>query len=132
AGKPDEFPRAADAFQAAIDRDPADQDPKLVFGQFCRAWASALVRAGGDPTAAIDRGLALAKAMIQRRPDWPDARVLQASLTLVKAQHTGDAAERRKLAASAEQDFAGAIKTNPVLAKLWRVQRDLAQQSATR
>jgi eukaryotic-like serine/threonine-protein kinase len=75
-----DFDEAASAYQKAMDISPEDQDIKLAFGHFWRARAESDKAAGRDPTAALQRGLSLAEALLSVRPGWPDARALRASL----------------------------------------------------
>jgi eukaryotic-like serine/threonine-protein kinase len=128
-GKPDELAEVARAFQQAIELAPDNQDYRLVFGQFCHAWAAAESLAGRDASAAFDAGLRVVNAVLDRRPGWPDALVLRASLELLQAQAASDAA-RRALAASARRDFATALDTNHALGAVWNREAALAQQLA--
>ena len=130
-GKVDEFQAAADAFGKAIALDPENQDTQLAFGHFCRAWAVFQRDMGGDPGASLTQGLAQARRALDRHPSWPDALVLRASLTLVQAESSADAAERRRRATSAGQDFARAREINPALGKAWVEQAARAERLAT-
>jgi hypothetical protein len=122
-----EFKEAEQAFQKAIDLEPEQVDARIALGQFYRAWAALQQGAGHDPLPVLDLGLARAGEVLARRRDLPDALVLRASLTLLKAQiSTG--ADRAKLATSARDDFARAVATNHALGKAWDGDVALAQR----
>jgi serine/threonine-protein kinase len=128
--KADGFDEAAQAFQRAIDLAPENLDYQLAFGQFCRAWAALQQEMGRDSEPALQRGLALANQVLAKRPTWPDARILRASLLVVQAQRAADTAERRQRGRQAADDFAGALAVHPGLEKPWRRQIAQAQQLA--
>jgi eukaryotic-like serine/threonine-protein kinase len=129
-GRSEDFEEAAQAFQKAIDLSPEKQEYQIAFGHFCRAWASFQGETGKDPDASLKRGIELANQVLGRRPTWPDARVLRASLLLLLAQRSTRAEERRDQGARAAEDFAKALAVNPVLEKVWRSQVAFAQQIA--
>ncbi|HEY0476136.1 MAG TPA: protein kinase [Kofleriaceae bacterium] len=118
-GKADEFTAAAEAFGKAIALDPENQDTQIAFGQFYRAWAVVQRDMGGQPGPLLTQGLALAAQVLDRRPSWPDALVLRASLTLVQAEILPEAAQRRERATRAGEDFARARAINPALGHAW-------------
>jgi serine/threonine-protein kinase len=128
--RPADFEAAAQAFQQAIDLAPENQDYQIAFGQFFRAWAAVQQAAGTDPAPSLQRGLALVNQVLAARPTWPEARILRASLLVLQAQRTTDAAARREQAARAAEDFAKALAVNPGLEKAWKRQVALAQQLA--
>ncbi|HEX7837692.1 MAG TPA: protein kinase [Kofleriaceae bacterium] len=125
-----DFVEAVQAYQKAIELAPENQEVPVAFGQFCRAWAGFRRDTGGDPSPVVQRGLALASQVLARRPTWPDALVLRASLLLLEAQGLAGAADRRSRAARAEQDFTRALAGNPALDPAVRSQAQLAQQIA--
>jgi eukaryotic-like serine/threonine-protein kinase len=127
------FERAAQAFEQAIALAPENLDHALVFVRFCRAWA--IQRgSGGDPEPALQRGLQLTERVLAGRPGSPDALVLQASLTLARARHTGDVAAQRAQADRARQAFTAAITINHTLnhtlEKVWADEIAAAEQLA--
>jgi len=126
-----DFEEAAQAFQQAVDLAPENQDSQIAFGQFFRAWAAVQQETGTDPTPSLQRGLELVNQVLAARPTWPDARILRASLLVVQAQHTADAATRRERGTRAMDDFAKALAVNPGLEKPWKRQVALAQQFAS-
>src|SRR5262249_1878217 len=79
-GKAESFAAAADAFQKTIELAPEDQDIRIAFGQFCRAWAAFQRETRTSPRDVLQRGLSLVQPVLDRRPTWPDALVLRASL----------------------------------------------------
>jgi serine/threonine-protein kinase len=129
-GKAESFAAAADAFQKAIDAAPENQDIRIAFGDFCRAWAAFQSQIRTNPKDVLQRGLSLVQPVLDRRPTWPDALVLRASLTLALAQDGQDAAETRQQAESARNDLADALSANHMLSKLWASQASRAQQLA--
>jgi serine/threonine-protein kinase len=128
-GKPEEFEAAAQAYHKAIDLAPENQDYRLGLIQHHLARAGYQLDAEPAPDAPLKRGLELANQALARRPGWPDARVLRASLLLMQAQRS-QGEERHLLATNATLDFSAALAVNPVLAKLWSGQASLATQIA--
>ena len=126
----EDFTAAEQSFQKALDLDPDNPDTRLAFGQFFRAWAAVQRDTGQAPGPSLTRGLALANDVLSRHPAWPDALVLRASLTLLQAQSSASAADRRSLAERAAQDFTRALALHPALGKTWEGQA--AQAAALR
>ncbi len=129
-GGPEDFAEAARAFQTSIDLAPEDLDHQLAFGEFCRAWATGQQDLGREPGPALERGLALANQVLAARPTWPEARILRASLLVLQAQRSPDAAQQREQAARAAEDFTWALAVNPALENVWKSQAALAQRLA--
>jgi serine/threonine-protein kinase len=129
-GRPADFEEAAQAFHKAIELASGAPEYQLAFGQFYRAWAAVQRKTGGDPGPPLQRGLDLANQVLASHPAWPDARVLRASLLVLQAQSSPEAARRRAQAAKAAEDFAAAMAVNPALEKAWKTQAVLAQQLA--
>ncbi|HEX8111388.1 MAG TPA: serine/threonine-protein kinase [Kofleriaceae bacterium] len=125
-----ELERASQAFEQAVALAPENHDYALVFVRFCRALALFQRDSGGDPEPALQRGLKLTARVLADPPRSPDALVLQASLTLARAQHIADAAGRRAEAERARQGFAAAIAINHTLEKVWAGEIALAEQLA--
>jgi hypothetical protein len=128
-GKAESFAVAADAFQKTIELAPENQDIRIAFGDFCRAWAAFQRETRTSPREVLQCGLSLVQSVLDRRPTWPDALVLRASLTLALAQDAQDP-EKHKQAESARNDFADALSANHMLSKVWASQAALAQQLA--
>ncbi len=124
----EDFESAAQAFQRAIDLEPENQDQQIAFGHFCRAWASWQQETGRDPGPSLKRGLALASAALVVRPEWPDARILRASLLLVQIEAATRPEERREASRQALEDFTRALAANSNLERVWRSQATRAQQ----
>jgi serine/threonine-protein kinase len=129
-GRAEAFDDAAAAYQKAIDLSPEELSHALAFGHFCEAWASWRREAGLDPGPALGRGLDLAKRALAARPAWPDALVLQASLSLLQAETAGRAEEARDRAAQAVTGFSAALGANANLERRWRGRAAEAQQLA--
>jgi len=129
-GSASELEQAAQAFDRAVDLAPDDQDHAILFARFCRAWAVLERDAGRDPEPAVARGLAQVERVLGRRPGSPDARVLRASLLLVRAQRAHDAAERRAQAERARLDFEAALTAHHALDKVWAGEAALARSLA--
>ena len=127
-----DFESAAEEFQKAIDLAPDEQDHRSAFGHFCRVWASWQAKAGRDPGPLLQRGLALANQILKARPEWPDARVLRASLLLAQAQAAVPSGEQREEEGRAAEDFGKALAANPNLEHEWRSQATLAGRGAAR
>ena len=129
-GRADGLAAAAKLFENAIAISADNQDYGLVFGQFCRAWAEWQQRAGLDPGTPLRRGLELTKQLLARHPHWPDAQVLQGSLTLLQAQGAPSGPQRKQLATAAVSDLSEALTNNAALSGPWDNQFKLAQQLA--
>jgi serine/threonine-protein kinase len=129
-GRAADFELAAQAFQKAIDLEPENQGYQVAFGHFYRRWAVFQRSTRHGPSPSLARGLELVNQVLAARPNWPDARILRASLLVLQAQGSVLAAERREQAASAARDFSSALAINPGLDKAWRAQAALAQQIA--
>ncbi|HET9621012.1 MAG TPA: serine/threonine-protein kinase [Kofleriaceae bacterium] len=117
--RPEEFAAAAAAYDQALARDPLDQVARLRVAAFCRRWAAWLQDTGGDPTPVLHRGLDLVTEVLAKRPAWPDALVVHASLLLSQAQHA-HAPASRDLARRAAEGFHAALAINPRLLPAWR------------
>ncbi|HEX3477851.1 MAG TPA: hypothetical protein VHT91_22670, partial [Kofleriaceae bacterium] len=129
-GNAAEFQQVAHAFELAIALDPDNQAYSLVFGRFCRAWAMFERDAGRDPGPAVARGLELANQVLKGRPGSPDALVLRASLTLIRARYVRDPIDRGTQAEHARHDFDAAFTANHMLEKVWASEAALAQKLA--
>jgi serine/threonine-protein kinase len=129
-GRAEDFALAAEAFQKAIDLEPENQDYQIACGHFYREWAAFQRTMGYGSGPALAHGLDLVNHVLAARPDWPDARILRASLLVLQAQSSEVFAERRAQAASAAQEFSTALARNPGVDKAWRTQAALAQRIA--
>ncbi|AGP40472.1 serine/threonine-protein kinase [Sorangium cellulosum] len=127
-----DFESAAEEFQKAMDLTPDDQDHRRAFGHFCRVWAEWQATEGRDPGPSLRRGLTLADQVLKARPEWPDARILRASLLLAEAQAAIRAGEQREEEGRAAEDFGKALAANPNLEHAWRRRATLAEQGAAR
>jgi eukaryotic-like serine/threonine-protein kinase len=114
-----ELDQVAQAFDRAVALAPENQDYAILFARFCRAWAISERNAGRDPEPAVDRGLAQVNRVLDGRSGSPDALVLRASLTLVRARQARDAADRRAQAERARLDFDAALTANHTLENVW-------------
>ena len=124
------FTGAEQAFQQAVDLDRENPDIQIAFGHFYREQAAWQRSTGGDAGPSLERGLTLARQVLDRHPAWPDALVLRGSLTLLQALLATEPAERRTRAASARDDLSRALKANPALGKAWENQVSQAQMTA--
>ena len=124
----EDFESAAEEIQKAIDLAPENQEYQLALGNLCRAWAAWLTAAGRDPLAPSRRGMELANQVLAARPEWPDARVLRASLLLAQAEATHAPEAQRELGGHSAEDFTRALTANPNLEHAWRSQATLAER----
>jgi serine/threonine-protein kinase len=106
----EDFEEAARSFEKALELEPRRLEYRVAFGHFCREWARWRKDAGLDPRPALERGLALANAVLTARPRWADALLLRASLRQV-----GEAP-------GAREDLEQALALNPQLAPWWKRQ----------
>src|SRR6185436_10891799 len=63
-GAPADFATAAHAFEQAIELAPDNDEVRIAFGQFCRAWAAFQRATGDDPRPVLERSLALAERVL--------------------------------------------------------------------
>ncbi len=129
-GNASELGQAAQAFEHAVNLAPDNQDLAILFGRFCRAWAMVERSAGRDPEPAVACGLAQANRVLDRRRGFPDALLLRASLTLVRAQQARDAGERHAQAERARVDFDAALTAHHAVKNVWAGEAALAQTLA--
>jgi len=81
-----DFEAVMDTFLSACALDPGDQDIPLAFGHFLQKQATWQKETGRDPLPSLERGLALANALIRQRPLWANPLLLRASLTLTRLE----------------------------------------------
>jgi tetratricopeptide (TPR) repeat protein len=120
------FEAATRAFQKAVDLAPGVPKYPLAFAEFYRTWATSQP-SDIDADSRLERGITLVDPLLARRPIWPDAQVVRASLRLAQAQRAAGNRERRARAALAAEDFASALTGNPALEKVWQRQAALAR-----
>ncbi|MBN9683618.1 MULTISPECIES: hypothetical protein [unclassified Corallococcus] len=107
-----DFDTARKALAQALEKAPRSQEVRLAMGELNRYRAVARKAAGQDAEPLLKQGLALANALLEERPNWPEALLLRAALLRTK-----DPAS-----AQARADRDAALKANANLAPAWRRQ----------
>ncbi|QRK12913.1 protein kinase [Archangium violaceum] len=118
-GRDEDFEQAARHFQKALELAPASHDYRLAHGQFCREWASWRARTGQDVEVPLAQGLAQAEALVAARPGWPDARLLRASLLLLRAE-TSRGVDPLTWRHQAQEDLTQALASSPHFERAWK------------
>jgi serine/threonine-protein kinase len=118
-GRGEDFSQAAEHFQKALELAPASHDSRLAYGHFCREWASWQAKAGQGWEAPLAQGLTQAEALVAARPDWPEARILRASLLLLRAE-TARGADSPAWRQQAQEDLTHALAISPHLEHSWK------------
>jgi serine/threonine-protein kinase len=108
---PEGFELARTTLQRALDLTPNDQDIRLGLGQLYREQASFQK----EPLATLEKGLALAQPLAQQYPNWGEALLLRANLTLARLEVT--ARPDPQALEQARQDMDRALKLNRHLAR---------------
>ncbi|NOK11832.1 hypothetical protein [Corallococcus exercitus] len=107
-----EFVDAEKAYEEALKVEPLNREARLEEGHLFREWAVARKAAKQDSEPLVSKGLALADALLQERPNWPEALLLRAALLRTKDPAL----------AQARADRDAALKANANLAPGWRRQ----------
>lgn len=131
-GRDEDFIAAEEVFQQAVKQAPEDLDRRLDFAYFYRAWALWLKERGRDIDAVARRCLNVLKDVLNARPGWPDALVLQAEMWLLQAENMGQAEEKTKQAGQAADVFAKALVANRNLEKAWKNRMKAAELLSSR
>ncbi|WNG33981.1 protein kinase [Archangium violaceum] len=118
-GRDEDFEQAARHFQKALELAPTSHDYRLAYGHFCHEWASWRARTGLDMEVPVTQGLALAEALVAARPGWPDARILRASLLLLRAE-VSQGVEPLAWRRQAQEDLTQALAISPHFERSWK------------
>ncbi|MBZ4372807.1 hypothetical protein [Corallococcus sp. AS-1-6] len=105
----EQFSGAEQNYAEALKLEPSNQEIRLEEGHLFREWAVARKAAKQDPGPLLSKGLALADALLEERPNWPDALLLRAALLRTK--------DPGSVQARADRD--AALKANANLAPGW-------------
>ncbi|MFL5358788.1 MAG: serine/threonine protein kinase, partial [Archangium sp.] len=116
----EDFEEAAQAYQKALVLAPQRQDYRLAFGQFRREWAAWHQKTGQAPDPLLMRALDMANELLAARPEWPDARLLRASVLLRLAETAAPEEQRRGWREQAGEDLSRALASNPQLEHEWK------------
>ncbi|PTL79961.1 serine/threonine-protein kinase [Vitiosangium sp. GDMCC 1.1324] len=122
-----DFKEAEQAFRRALELDPTQVDSRLTLGHFYREWAAWTAKRGENPHPLLEQGLALARALLEERPHWPEARVLRASLVLARAEGSAQP-EQQMQWNQAQEDFTQALADNRNLEHTWAHQLQRVQR----
>jgi serine/threonine-protein kinase len=117
-------------FQMAISLAPVSHYHRLAFGRFCQQWAAWRTKQGQEATQPLKQGFEQAEAVLSTRPDWPEARVLRASLLLLRAEQPSQPEEQQLWLRQAQEELTQALEANPHLQREWGGLLSRVQQRA--
>jgi predicted Ser/Thr protein kinase len=125
-GRAEDFLLAQRTFEEALTLLPDTAEAHLAFGSFQHAWAVWEKDTGRAPAPQLERGLALVQQALSTCPQWPQALLLRARLTLLRADLESHSEAQQSLRAQAQEDLAQALSKNPHLAASGKLPLDLA------
>ncbi len=115
-GRAEDFQLAQRSFEQALVLLPDAAEAHLAFGSLQHAWAVWEKDAGRAPAPQLERGLALVQQTLSMCPEWPQALLLRARLTMLRADLERRPDEQQSLRTRAQEDLSQAISKNPHLA----------------
>jgi tetratricopeptide (TPR) repeat protein/predicted Ser/Thr protein kinase len=127
-----QWEEAARDFQKAISLAPVSHYHRLAFGRFCQQWAEWLTQKGQPAALPLKQGFEQAEAVLSTRPHWPEARVLRASLLLLRSEQPSQPEEQHLWLRQAQEDLTQALDANPHLQREWGGLLSRVQQRTSR
>ncbi|WP_224371475.1 serine/threonine-protein kinase [Hyalangium versicolor] len=114
-GSLQEFQEAERHFERSLALLPDAAEARLAFGSLQHSWAMFEKDAGRAPAPQLERGLALVEEALSTCPEWPQALLVRAQLSLLRASLENRPDEQLTLRARAQEDFSRALLKNPHL-----------------
>lgn len=118
----EDFEEAAHAFQKALELEPRRLEARIAYGLHLLSWASWLKQAGHSPGPTLNLSLNQAEWVLSARPQWPEARLLRASVLMALADEEPRAEEQRRQRKQALDEVREALAANPHLEYSWKHQ----------
>jgi serine/threonine-protein kinase len=112
----EDFSQVGQDFEQALTLAPDALETRLASASLQHAWALWKKDAGRAPTPQLERGLALVEEVLKSCPEHPEALLLRAKLSMIRAGTEARADEQQAWRMRAKEDLSRATARNPHLA----------------